>query len=338
MEIPADTNNSLPVWEAMRSQLVDIAWTVNPYSISVNLTPLTTKQGKITTSTQTESTSTLVPPSTTGQAQMMIQTLSPQQVNHNSPSTSTQATSVMVCLPLFITSPQPSLQQTSTLNQTHVLHCIPTLIPPTKQQALSVEPPPSLFHTKISSDIQICDNFLLNVCLAGNKCNMHHTPYPFHWQLWCTVTHNWINIPPRSQVSLENVKSLLDFTSMDMDDSCKYDQVRRLTSSDSPIMNPLLASKWKIYLLDCRIWKEYSQTLSTFLLKKMSEKEPECSYFIGTQEYNLDFNTMVQINVTTRFYREVSCRPVYRFHEALPEVYPFWSLVGHYTVYDDKHL
>lgn len=223
LEIPADTNTSLPVWEAMRSQLVDIAWTINPYSISVNLTPLTAKQGKITTSSQTESTSTLVPPSTTGQAQMMIQALSPQQVllslsqnstqflpsppgqPQNSPSTSTQANSIIVCLPLFITSPQPSLHQTSTLNQTQVLPSIPTLIPPAKQQALSVEPPPSLFHTKISSDIQICDNFLLNVCHAGSMCNRHHTPYPFHWQLWCPVSHNWIDIPHRSQVSLERL-------------------------------------------------------------------------------------------------------------------------------------
>ncbi|XP_033989524.1 protein mono-ADP-ribosyltransferase TIPARP-like isoform X3 [Trematomus bernacchii] len=350
LEIPADTNTSLPVWEAMRSQLVDIAWTINPYSISVNLTPLTAKQGKITTSTQTESTSTLVPPSTTGQAQMMIQALSPQQVilslsqnstqflpsppgqPQNSPSTSTLATSLIVCLPLFITSPQPSLHQTSTLNQTQVLPSIPTLIPPTKQQALSVEPPPSLFHTKISSDIQICDNFLLNVCHAGNMCNMHHTPYPFHWQLWSPVTHNWIDIPHRSQVSLErlycdvnqevicikdgHVKSHLDFTSMDLDD-CKYDRVRRLTNSDSLIMYPLLASKWKIYWLDHYIWKEFSLTLSTLLLKKMSEKEPECSYFIGSQEYKLDFTTMVQINVTTRFYREVRCRPVYRSPDSM---------------------
>ncbi|XP_033931057.1 protein mono-ADP-ribosyltransferase TIPARP-like [Pseudochaenichthys georgianus] len=351
LEIPADTNTSLPVWEAMRSQLVDIAWTVNPYSISVNLTPLTAKQGKITTSSQTESTSTLVPPSTTGQAQMMIQALSPQQVllslsqnstqflpsppgqPQNSPSTSTQANSIIVCLPLFITSPQPSLHQTSTLNQTQVLPSIPTLILPAKQQALSVEPPPSLFHTKISSDIQICDNFLLNVCHAGSMCNRHHTPYPFHWQLWCPVSHNWIDIPHRSQVSLErlycdvnqrvicikdgNVKSQLDFTSMDLDDSCKYDQVRRLTNSDCPIMYPLLASKWKIYWLDHFIWREYSQTLSTLLLKKMSEKEPECSYFIGSQEYMLDFTTMVQINVTTRFYREVRCRPVYRSPDSM---------------------
>ncbi|KAK5876591.1 hypothetical protein CesoFtcFv8_025926 [Champsocephalus esox] len=351
LEIPADTNTSLPVWEAMRSQLVDIAWTVNPYSISVNLTPLTAKKGKITTSTQTESTSTLVPPSTTGQAQMMIQALSPQQIllslsqnstqflpsppgqPQNSPSTSTQANSIIVCLPLFITSPQPSLHQTSTLNQTQVLPSIPTLIPPAKQQALPVEPPPSLFHTKISSDIQICDNFLLNVCHAGSMCNRHHTPYPFHWQLWCPVSHNWIDIPHRSQVSLErlycdvnqrvicikdgNVKSQLDFTSMDLDHSCKYDQVRRLTNSDCPIMYPVLASKWKIYWLDHFIWREYSQTLSTLLLKKMSEKEPECSYFIGSQEYMLDFTTMVQINVTTRFYREVRCRPVYRSPDSM---------------------
>lgn len=39
LEIPADVNTSLPVWQAVRAQKVGVSWTVNPYSIVVHLTP-----------------------------------------------------------------------------------------------------------------------------------------------------------------------------------------------------------------------------------------------------------------------------------------------------------
>ncbi|KAK5848975.1 hypothetical protein PBY51_008653 [Eleginops maclovinus] len=343
LEIPANTNTSLPVWEAMRTQQVDIAWTVNPYSIRVHSNPMTSKQGEGTTSTQLDSTSTLVLPSTSGKPRMLIQCLSPQQIilcpsenstqflpsppskPQNSPSTPTRDDSVIVPLPLIITSPQP-LHQTTTLTKKQVLPSINTLITRTKPQALFIEPSPSPFHTKNSSDIQICDNFLLNVCHAGKKCNKHHTPYPFHWQLWCEITSKWFDIPHRSQVLLERIycdvnqqvicikdghaKYSLDFSVMKLN-SYKYGDVRRLTNSDSLMVNPFFPSKWKIYWFNCFIWKEYSQALSNVLLNAMSEKKPECTFFIGSWKYKMDFTTMVQTNVTTGCSIEVRLRPVY---------------------------
>lgn len=49
LEIPADTNTSVPVWEAMTSRQVDVAWAVNPYSVCVRLTPVTSQRGESTT-------------------------------------------------------------------------------------------------------------------------------------------------------------------------------------------------------------------------------------------------------------------------------------------------
>lgn len=231
LEIPADTNTSLPVWEAMRSQQLDIAWTVNPYSISVHLTPVTSKQAA--TSTASESTSsvaqTSAPSPSILQPQMVIQPISQQHgASQNTscvlltfcqnsaqsvapgqpqiiPLNPTPAASLIVSLPFLIAQPQPA-PQPSTPTKKGVLPAIqnPTATP-TKLQAPSKVPVPSPFHTKSTSDVQICDNFLLSLCRAGKKCKMHHTPYPFHWQLWSVITHQWIDFPPRSQVLLERI-------------------------------------------------------------------------------------------------------------------------------------
>ncbi|XP_028426209.1 protein mono-ADP-ribosyltransferase TIPARP-like isoform X1 [Perca flavescens] len=356
LEIPADTNTSLPVWEAMRSQQVDIAWTVNPYSISVHLTPVSSTLGKMTTSSKSERTSsvaqTVVPSTRILQPQMVIQFITQQHgATQNScvlltlsqngthllpnppgqplniPPNPTPVTAVIVSLPLIITQQQPAHQPgTPTKRQILPATQSPTATP-TKQRAPSKVPVPSLFHTRSSPDIQVCDRFLLGLCSAGKRCKMHHTPYPFHWQLWCVTTHRWIDIPSRSQVLLErnycnvdqkliyfkdgHVLYTLVFDSMKLKNSFHYGGVRRLTNSDSLVKNPYFASKWKIYWWNNLEWEEYNKDVSTLILKKMSEKEPECSFYIGSQQYKVYLATMTQSNVTTGFQRKVRCRPIY---------------------------
>ncbi|XP_054480881.1 protein mono-ADP-ribosyltransferase TIPARP-like [Anoplopoma fimbria] len=347
LEIPADTNTSLPVWEAMRSQQVDIAWTVNPYSVSVHLTPVTLKQGENTTSTQTESSSSVARSSASSsgipQPQMVIQSITQQQNScvlltlltqpQKIPANPTPATSLIVSLPLIITQPQPA-HQPSTPTKERVLPAIQTpTATPTKPQAPSKGPVRSPFHTKIPPNIQVCDNFLLSVCHAGKKCKMHHTPYPFHWQLRSVLTHQWINVPSCSQVLLErsycNIEQesiyikdgillcSLVFDSMEINDSSQYNEARRLTNSDSVVKNPYFPSKWKIYWWSNQVWVEYNKDVSTLLLKKMSKKETECSFYICSQEYEVDFTTMIQTNVTTGFLRNVRCRPLYRSPDSM---------------------
>lgn len=213
LEIPADINTSLPVWEAMRSQQLDIAWTVNPYSLGVHLTPATSKQGKASDKSDSPSSvaQTSVP---SPQPQMVVQSIAQKQntarvlltFTSNSttsvpsppgkppkiPTNPTPASSIIVSLPLFITQPQPLVQSSEKV-----------VLPATKPQVSPKGPVTSQFHTKSSSDVQICDNFLLNMCRAGTKCKMHHTPYPYHWQLWCVSDHQWVDFPPHSQVLLE---------------------------------------------------------------------------------------------------------------------------------------
>lgn len=233
LEIPADTNTSLPVWEAVRSQQLDVAWAVSPYSITVHLTPVTSK-GKTTTSskgertsraTQTSAASTSVQQLCTVTQSVAQQHSSPQNASYvlltfpqngiqspsglplKTPLNPSSATPLIVSLPLIITQPQPSVQPCTPTKKAALPAIQSPTATPTKLQAPSKVPVPSPFHTKSSSEVRICDDFLLRLCLAGRRCKMHHTPYPFHWQLWCVSRHQWVNFPPRSQVLLERLYS-----------------------------------------------------------------------------------------------------------------------------------
>lgn len=229
LKIPEDINTSLPVWEAIRSQQLDIAWTVSPYGISIHLTPVTSNQKKTTASSKGERTSaeaqTLIPSSIL-QPQTVIQFVTQQPItpqntsyalltfpqNNNQPPQQIPpnpipTTSIIVSLPVIITQQHFTIQpSTHTKQEVQPFIQAPTACL-TKQQARSEAPVPSPFHTKSSSDVQICDNFLLSLCHAGRRCKMHHTPYPFHWQLWCASKRQWIDFPLHSQVLLERMYS-----------------------------------------------------------------------------------------------------------------------------------
>uniref|UniRef100_A0A671WRR5 Poly [ADP-ribose] polymerase n=1 Tax=Sparus aurata TaxID=8175 RepID=A0A671WRR5_SPAAU len=319
LEIPADINTSLPVWEAMKSQQLDIAWTVNPYSLAVHLTPATSKQGKASDKSDSPSSlaQTSAPPP---QPQMVVQSIAQKQntarvlltFTPNSttsvpsppgkppkiPTNPTPASSIIVSLPLFITQPQPLVQPSEKV----VLPAIHTpKATATKPQVSSKGPVTSQFHTKSSSDVQICDNFLLNMCRAGTKCKMHHTPLPV----------SLADVVGIRFVYFRKVSYCLSFDMMEIDEPSKYDGVRRLTNSESPVRNPYFPSTWKIYWWDNQNWQEYSKVISTH------DKEPDCSFFIGSQEYTVDFTSMTQTNVTTRFHREVRRRPAYRSPDSM---------------------
>lgn len=218
LEIPSDANTCLPVWEAIRSQQVDIRWTVNPYSISVLLAPITSKQKKPTNTSkgglESSVAQTLPSSSTILQPEVVFhfftrQSANPQNVLLKFPENGIQlpqktqpspSASVIVPLPVLITQ-VPAASQPSTPTEKST---IPTIQTPTASPKVPV---PFPFHTKESSDVEICDNFLLGFCSAGKKCKMHHTLYPFHWQLWCVAKYEWIDFPPHSQVLLERMYS-----------------------------------------------------------------------------------------------------------------------------------
>ncbi|KAG7497591.1 mono-ADP-ribosyltransferase TIPARP-like isoform X1 [Solea senegalensis] len=343
LEIPSDTNTSLPIWDAMRAQHVDVTWTVNPYSVSVHFTPKTSKPDR-------EGTSAVAKPSFGSsnvlQPHMVIQSITPlHDTSQNTtrvlltfsqnttqifagqqqkrPLQPEPATSFIFSLPLIITQPQPVHQPTASTTGKPPLPTIQTPKTPPP-----IAPVPTPYHTKSCPDVLICDDFLLNKCLAGKKCKLHHTPYPFHWQLWNVFTQEWVDFPIHAQALLERIycdvekdvvtikdgrdRYTLTFDIMEVDDPSIYDGVRRLTNSDAPERNSYFPSSWKIYWWNNTTWKEYDENISTLLRKAMQDKEPECSFYISSQAYKVDFTTMSQTNVTTGFLRDVRWRPVYR--------------------------
>ncbi|KAJ8381818.1 hypothetical protein SKAU_G00025960 [Synaphobranchus kaupii] len=46
LQIPPNTNTSLPVWECLSSAQAEVLWSVTPYSITVQITPLTTQKAQ----------------------------------------------------------------------------------------------------------------------------------------------------------------------------------------------------------------------------------------------------------------------------------------------------
>ncbi|KAM6984727.1 protein mono-ADP-ribosyltransferase TIPARP-like [Aplochiton taeniatus] len=365
LQIPVDSNISLPVWEALRSQQVDIAWNCSPYSINVCFTPLLGKpggsQGPETSATSVSTTNSLfgttqalsLPPGLS-LPQIIIHSLPPQLgpnvsapsvlVSFPESSASPQAvvpqahcaaqgpgisSSFILPLPLIISQPQP-VQQPNMPVKTVGVSC--TAKSTRKKAAVSTKPPVCrYFHTNTSPNVPICDRFLIDICRTGLKCKQHHTPYPFYWQLKQGTGPCWTDLSPQAQVRLERVycdvnRECVDLkegvhifslnfgctpSSMIVEDSEKYKQVRRLSNTTDPAKNPHFPTKWCIFWWNNTTWEEYKEDVSKLLLEKIQSQELECQFHIGGQQYKVDVSGMFQINVTTGFRRAIRCRPTF---------------------------
>ncbi|KAK6314688.1 hypothetical protein J4Q44_G00142170 [Coregonus suidteri] len=221
-------------------------------------------------------------------------TISPHKPQNMAPGP-VKTTSLILPLPVIITQPQP-VHQPTTPAQTQATSTNQS--PGPSKTAVSLP-----FHTNTSGDIQICDHFLTYFCWMGSKCKQHHTPYPFHWQLWCVNSHQWVDFTPHAQVKLERVYCnvnreeigvkegtdvfTLHFNTMTLMDGEKYDQTK------------------------------YKDDVSKILLDKMDAGKLECRFHILEVEYKVDFISMIQTNVTTGFQRAIRCRPYYRSLKSL---------------------
>ncbi|XP_034019403.1 protein mono-ADP-ribosyltransferase TIPARP-like [Thalassophryne amazonica] len=339
LEIPADTNTSLPVWDAIRSEQVDISWTVNPYEISVHFTPVPSKQAG--TSLQSTSINSQIPGSSSSipQPHMIIQSIAntsllmftmSQNGNKPLPSISgepqvmaqsqTPTTSFIVSLPFIISQSQvPAQPKTDILPITQA----PTSGPTKLQDPRSAHQ----YHTRASSHVSICNNFLLNMCRAGKRCKMHHTPFPFHWQFRSVSDFKWVDIPHQSQILLEKVycnvyqedvnikygaaRYYMDFDTMELHAVSTYNGIRRLATTGDPLKSPHFATILKVYWWNNFCWEEYHEEVQKLLREKIG-KESECSLYIGKQEYKVDFMTMTQTNVSSGYTRAIRWRPLFR--------------------------
>lgn len=245
LEIPAVTNTSLPVWDAARSQQVDTTWTINPYCINVHLTPAVPNESVATASSSKGNrrskrkcsvAQTPAPTYNILQPQTIVPTLAQQQGPPQNTSyvllTNPQSTTpllassqqkilvnapltdpINVSLPVIIAQLQPALQAGVPTKKPAFPTIQTFMVTPVKPKAAPKVLSSFSFHTRPSA-VQICDEFLLNLCGAGQNCELHHTPYPFHWQLWCVTSQQWVDFPPHSQVLLERMYSNVNQSSI----------------------------------------------------------------------------------------------------------------------------
>ncbi|XP_077400788.1 protein mono-ADP-ribosyltransferase TIPARP-like [Vanacampus margaritifer] len=204
-----------------------------------------------------------------------------------------------------------------------------------------VQPPSPSFYTWNSNHVAICDKFLLGSCQALDMCEMHHTPLPFHWQLYSVLEQRWVDINHHAQLLLErmycNVNRenitfsegrtvfILNLKDMKITETYKYESARRLRNSESRLQNPHFPCQWRFYWWDNVKWMEYNKAVSALLLGTMISKEVECTFKIGPREHKVDFITMTESSAASGYSTAVRCRPVYRSPDSLFPQLKTWA-------------
>ncbi|CAL8242168.1 unnamed protein product [Merluccius merluccius] len=253
LEIPADADTRLPVWDAMRAQQADLTWAIHPYGIHICFSPLLCDPARPATQSSSSEAS----------QNQMVQPVFPQsslvQTTTNPPPCSSPSLFTFLSVfghpPPDQTSPPASAPPPITAAATAT-----TATNPTTAMSAAL---PKRFHTRSLSELSICDRFLLGACQAGAGCRRHHTEYPFHWQLRSAAELLWLDLRSVAQARLErfycdvtqgsismkdvNDVYMLNFASMELDSCAKYDAVRRLSSTWDPALNPHLHTRWCLY-------------------------------------------------------------------------------------------
>ncbi|XP_065279331.1 protein mono-ADP-ribosyltransferase TIPARP-like [Emys orbicularis] len=63
------------------------------------------------------------------------------------------------------------------------------------------------FHIHQANGIRICDRFLLGLCKEVERCQLHHTCYPYHWQVMRKKKGVWQSMNESAQQHLEKLYS-----------------------------------------------------------------------------------------------------------------------------------
>ncbi|KAJ6668476.1 hypothetical protein lerEdw1_011958 [Lerista edwardsae] len=147
------------------------------------------------------------------------------------------------------------------------------------------------FHVHQRNGVKICDGFLLGNCSQGKSCLLHHTRYPYHWQLKPKECPGWRSLSDSAQQHLEKLYSdfenlrvtlvdkhgtsgILDLDLMQLASFGSYDGIRRLSNTCSPQTNPHFPTKWTWYWKSAYDWRELDEPFNSDLLLPF-EKGPD---------------------------------------------------------------
>nr|XP_032649059.1 protein mono-ADP-ribosyltransferase TIPARP-like [Chelonoidis abingdonii] len=146
--------------------------------------------------------------------------------------------------------------------------------PPSTERWVSEDGVP--FHVHQEDGIWICDGFLLGLCPQKENCPLHHTRYPFHWQIMGSRRVAWQSLSDSSQRHLEKLYSdaknglvrfldrnhlfgILDLDTMELGYLDVVNRVRRLGSTSDWKQNPRFHTRWQVYWKHRDTWQRYEE-------------------------------------------------------------------------------
>ncbi|XP_043380638.1 protein mono-ADP-ribosyltransferase TIPARP-like [Chelonia mydas] len=194
------------------------------------------------------------------------------------------------------------------------------------------------FHIHPRDEIKICDRFLLGGCTQGDSCPLHHTHYPYHWQIRRRDSKAWQSVSESAQRHLEKLycdtgKEQIKFVDKggavgsiflhSMKLVCfvgPYDKVRRLSNTSDPKENPHFPTEWAAYWKSNDNWKKYEEPISQGLLAAYEQDKDSYTFERQGHFFTVDLKRRVQWNRDKGYVRLVQRRPSYR---------PLLSMVPH---------
>ncbi|XP_075756471.1 protein mono-ADP-ribosyltransferase TIPARP-like isoform X2 [Pelodiscus sinensis] len=185
------------------------------------------------------------------------------------------------------------------------------------------------FHIHPRDGIKICDHFLLGHCTQRESCPLHHTRYPYHWQIRQRDSKAWQSVSESAQRHLEKLycdtgKEQIKFVDKDgavgsiflhsMKLVCfgPYDKVRRLSNTSDPKENPHFPTEWAAYWNRSGNWKKYEEPISQGLLAAYEQDKDSYSFEHQGHFFTVDVKRRVQRNRDKGYVRLVQRRPAYR--------------------------
>ncbi|XP_053113314.1 protein mono-ADP-ribosyltransferase TIPARP-like isoform X2 [Hemicordylus capensis] len=182
------------------------------------------------------------------------------------------------------------------------------------------------FHVHQKNGVRICDNFLLGNCPQGESCPLHHTRYPYHWQLKQKESRVWQSVSDLAQQHLEKlytditrvhttlvdkqgISGILNCDLMRLKSFAPYDSIRRLSNTSSSQINPHFPTKWTWYWKDDYNWKEYDEPVPPDFLAVFEKSLPSDNAEIHRELSAMDLKQKSQ---KISHSCPIQHRPVYR--------------------------
>ncbi|KAG6927837.1 TCDD-inducible poly(ADP-ribose) polymerase, partial [Chelydra serpentina] len=146
--------------------------------------------------------------------------------------------------------------------------------PPAAERWVSEDGVP--FHVHQEDGVRICDGFLVGHCPWRESCPLHHTRYPFHWQIRGIRGAGWQSLSDSSQRHLEKLYSdgqnsfvrfsdrnrsfwILNLDTMELGCSEVIRRARRLGSTSDWKQNPWFHTRWQVYWKHRDMWQHYKE-------------------------------------------------------------------------------